>query len=289
MQFTIVPNEDKQRIDKVLAQHFPDFSRSFLQSLCKQDKVLINNQPQKSGYKVSWGDTVNIQHDMTEIGVVPDITMPVIYEDEHVLVVNKPAGVLSHALSKFKDEPSVASFLRQKSKLDSPAGDNIRYGIVHRLDRATSGVMVCAKTPEATTHLQQQFADRSVEKTYVAVVSNTPKHEKAHIDVPIERNPKKPATFRVGTRGKAAYTSYKLRTANETYSLLELQPRTGRTHQLRVHLAYIGCPIVGDFLYNGEEAERLFLHAHSLRIKDLHGKSVTYTAPIPPQFEEKVA
>jgi 23S rRNA pseudouridine1911/1915/1917 synthase len=287
MLFIVKPREDKKRIDHVLAARFPEISRSFLQSLCKDNQVLINNSPQKSGYKLSRGDSVAILYDMGAIGKTPEIDIPIVYEDEGILVVNKPAGVLSHALSKFKQEPSVASFLRQHAQAVAES-ENIRYGIVHRLDRATSGLMICAKTAEATTHLQKQFADRNVSKEYVAVVGGMPKHTEANIDVPIERNPKKPATFRAGQRGKEAHTSYKVQKSNDLYSLVALQPRTGRTHQLRVHMAYINCPIVGDFLYGGEEAERLYLHAHQITLHVRPNQKKTFTAPIPRFFSQKV-
>ncbi len=288
MLFTVEPREDKKRVDHVLAAHFPQISRSFLQSLCKDNQVLVNKNPQKSGYKLSRGDTVEILYDMESIGEIPEINIPIVYEDEDILVVNKPAGVLSHALSKFKQEPSVASFLRQHAQAMA-GNDNIRYGIVHRLDRATSGLMICAKTPEATVHLQKQFADRIVRKEYIAVVAGVPKHTEANIDVPIERNPKKPATFRAGRRGKEAHTTYLVQQANSSYSLIALQPKTGRTHQLRVHMAYIQCPIVGDFLYGGEEAERLYLHAHQLTLYVRPNQRETFTAPVPDIFEQKVA
>lgn len=288
MRFTVEPREDKQRLDHVLAGRFPDVSRSFLQSLCKEDSVRVNNTAQKSGYKLRWGDRVEIMYDMASIGRVPDINIPILYEDDDVLVVNKPAGVLSHALSKFKQEPSVASFLRQRSQTSAKAPD-VRWGIVHRLDRATSGVMVCAKTTHATAHLQKQFADRRVQKRYVAVVGGIPKREIAHIDVPIERNPKKPATFRVGHRGKQATTYYELMKTNTRYSMISLAPKTGRTHQLRVHMAYVNCPIVGDFLYGGETADRLYLHAQELELEIRPGEKKRLTAPLPEEFDMKVS
>lgn len=283
MKFSVTPQEDRHRVDHVLAARLPEISRSFLQSLCKRGQVLVNKQAQKSGYKVRWQDTVEITHDMSTLGKTPDIEVPIVYEDEQVLVVNKPSGVLSHALSKFKQEPSVASFLRQHmNKQDN--GIDIRFGIVHRLDRVTSGLMICAKDNETMKHLQKQFADRSIKKSYTAVVGGIPKEPEALIDVPIERNPKKPATFRVGARGKSAQTTYKIIRSSNDYSLLALTPKTGRTHQLRVHCAYINLPIVGDFLYGGEVAERLYLHAHKLTLQLPKGETKTFEAPIPQSF-----
>jgi 23S rRNA pseudouridine1911/1915/1917 synthase len=174
----------------------------------------------------------------------------------------------------------VASFAR--SRTDLMSGE--RPGIVHRLDRATSGVMICAKTPEALSWLQKQFHDRHSKKTYTAIVKGTPEPQEALIDMPIERNPKAPATFRVGANGKEAQTRYKVVRTSSKYSLLELQPRTGRTHQLRVHLAHQKHPIVGDTLYAGKPAERLYLHAHKLELTLPNGETKTFTAPIPEAF-----
>jgi 23S rRNA pseudouridine1911/1915/1917 synthase len=209
-----------------------------------------------------------------------------LFEDENCIVINKPAGVLTHALGKHGNEASVASFLR--GKVIGLDGD--RAGIVHRLDRATSGVIIGAKNQETLSMLQKQFALRKVKKTYMAVVEGLPDPSEAIIDMPIERNPKAPATFRVGTNGKPSRTHYKVVRSNQQYSLLELKPETGRTHQLRVHLAKIGHPIVGDPLYGaGAYGDQLFLHALSLEITIPGGERKTFTAPLPSVFEERVA
>ncbi len=286
MKFTVNPEQDRERLDKFLAGQLPDISRSFLQSLCKHDKVMVNGQPQKSGYKLHWHDTVEVLHDIEAIGQPKDIAIPILFENDDVIVVNKPSGVLSHALSKFKDEPSVASFLRQHSK---NATQNIRYGIIHRLDRLTSGVMICAKNDETVTSLQRQFANRQVEKEYIAVVSRQPKHQEAIIDIPLERNPKRPATFRPGKNGKPAQTHYQVLSAGTSGALLAVKPKTGRTHQIRVHLQHIQCPIVGDTLYGGKKADRLYLHAKSLTLyipglPDLK----TFSAPVPDEFSNQI-
>jgi len=149
--------------------------------------------------------------------------------------------------------------------------------------------MICAKTPEALSWLQKQFATRNVKKTYAAVISGQLSPEEAIIDMPIERNPKAPATFRVGPQGKHAKTAYKTVQTSQKYSLVELKPETGRTHQLRVHLNHLHHPIVGDSLYGGEAADRLYLHAEKLEITLLkdHERKV-FEVPIPKQFKEKL-
>jgi len=146
--------------------------------------------------------------------------------------------------------------------------------------------MICAKTPAALAWLQKQFHDRQAKKTYAAIVQGAMKIETAVIDMPIERNPKAPATFRVGANGKSAVTYYTVAKTSPHYSLLELKPQTGRTHQLRVHLAEQHHPIVGDRLYNGQPADRLFLHAEALEITLPSDTAKTFTAPLPPEFTQ---
>jgi 23S rRNA pseudouridine1911/1915/1917 synthase len=161
--------------------------------------------------------------------------------------------------------------------------DTNRPGIVHRLDRATSGIIIMAKDSATKRLLQKQFQDRKAHKTYLAIVKGTPKHPEAKIDLPIGRNPKKPSSFRVDAKGKPAQTSYRVLASNGAFSVLELKPVTGRTHQLRVHLAYIGCPIVGDTLYDGCKSPigRMCLHALSLEITIPPSLRTTFEAPMP--------
>lgn len=273
--------ETKQRLDVYLAALYPDISRSFLQKLCNSEQVFVNGQPEKAGFKLKPTDKIKVMYDMTSIDKIADIDLPILYEDDNVIVIDKPAGVISHSRGKYWNEPSVASFVRQKT---GQPGD--RAGIVHRLDRATSGVMVCARNASALTFLQKQFSQRKVKKTYQAIVEGRPAHQEAVIDMPIERNPRAPATFRAGSSGKPAQTSYKVISATDGRSLLELTPLTGRTHQLRVHLKQIGHPIVGDTLYGGKPAERLLLHAHSLSITLPDMTRRTFKAPTPAIFKE---
>ncbi len=276
-----VVTDSKIRLDHYLASQYPDISRAFLQKLCSNDQILVNGQPEKSGFKLKDGDSLEILYDMAAIGQIESIDLPILYEDNDVIVINKPTGVISHARGRYWNEPSVASFIREKTRQTAE-----RAGIVHRLDRATSGVMVCAKNDQAMAWLQKQFADRKVEKVYQAVVSGRPDPEIAVIDMPIERNPKAPSTFRVGVNGKSATTSYRVIQSGPRYALVELLPKTGRTHQLRVHLQKLGHPIVGDTLYGGEEAERLMLHARALTIVLLNGQSQTFESPLPPIFND---
>lgn len=276
-----------QRLDQKVVELIPDLSRGFASRLVEEGKVTVNGQPQiKPGYKLRKGDSVSVDYDMSELAQIPDIEIPVLYEDDDCVVIIKPVGVLSHSKGAFNPEATVATWLHSRLK----GLDGERGGIVHRLDRATSGVMICAKTPEALSWLQKQFSNRKVKKTYAAVVQGKLLPEAAIIDMPIGRNPKAPATFRVDAQGKHATTAYKVIAENEHYSLVELKPETGRTHQLRVHLNHFHHPIVGDTLYGGEPSDRLYLHAEYLEItipKD-HERKV-FIAPIPPEFKELTA
>ncbi len=272
-----------QRLDKAVAEHFPQYSRAYLSRLIDGDVVLVNGKPNKSGWKLREGDVITVTVDLSQEQQIEDIELPILFEDDNVVVINKPTGVISHSRGKYWYEPSVASFLRQKTGTDA---DNQRAGIVHRLDRATSGVMICAKNEETLGYLQKQFGNRTVTKTYIAVIVGALVEPAAIIDMPIERNPKKPSTFRVGSNGKASQTAYRTLKANRKYSLLELTPKTGRTHQLRVHLKQLNHPIVGDPLYDGESNDRLMLHAASLTIKLPGDIETTFTSPLPTEFEE---
>ncbi len=275
-----------QRLDQKVVELIPQLSRAFAGKLIDQGRVTVNGTVRlKAGHKLHEGDEVVVDYDLNEMDNIPDITLEVLYEDDDCVVIHKPVGLLTHSKGAFNPEPTVATWLRSRTK----DIDGNRAGIVHRLDRATSGVMICAKTPEALSWLQKQFAQRRTKKTYYAVVRGTLDPAEAVIDMPIERNPKAPATFRVGALGKASKTVYKVTATSASYSLVELKPETGRTHQLRVHLAHLGHPIVGDVLYNGEPAERLYLHAAELEITIVKGhERKVFTVPAPSDFVAKV-
>jgi 23S rRNA pseudouridine1911/1915/1917 synthase len=274
-----------QRLDLYVIRQHPVFSRSFATRLIEEGKVLVNDEAQlKAGYKLRPNDTVQINYDEAAQELIPDIDLPVLYEDADCVVIDKPVGLLTHSKGSFNPEATVSTWLR--SRMRAMSGE--RAGIVHRLDRPTSGVMIAAKTPEALGWLQKQFSQRRVKKSYVAVVTGVMKEPEAIIDMPIERNPKKPQTFRVGNNGKAAVTNYKVLKTDGKLSLVELKPTTGRTHQLRVHLERLGHPILGDTLYGGQPAERLFLHARSLEITLPSRERKTFEVPVPPEFEGQI-
>ena len=271
---------ERKRLDSELARRYPEKSRSTWQKLIKAGNVSVNNHVVNSvKYDVSENDTIAIKH--PEIPDFSKKTLPIVYLDDNVIVIDKPIGVLSHAKGALNEEFTVGEFFRRYCDYHS---DSNRPGIIHRLDRDTSGIMIGARNEETALNLQKQFSDRMTKKTYYAIVEGAPKLAKANIDLPIERNPSAPSTFRVGTNGKMAITKYEVLAANDKYSLVKLQPKTGRTHQLRVHMKYLDTPILGDKIY-GHPADRLYLHAANLEITIPNGNRVTFTAPIPAEFK----
>ena len=269
------------RIDSYLAQYWPEHSRSQWQKYCKQGLVTVNGKvitaPDK---KLGEDDEVKVQ--LPKKTDFSQETLPVLYEDSDVIVIDKPAGVLTHAKGAENDEFSVAEFVKSKTTYKK---DTNRPGIIHRLDRDTSGVIICAKNDAAAKMMQRQFSDRKVKKQYVAIVEGAPKEQAAVIDLPIARNPKAPSTFRVDGNGKSAQTKYEVIKSDKNFSLIRLQPHTGRTHQLRVHMAHIGTPIVGDRVY-GKEGQRLMLHAEGLEITLPNKERKIFKSSIPQEFFE---
>ncbi len=276
-------NVTTSRLDQRVVQLIPDISRSFAIRLINEEKVKVNNSVvTKAGYKLKADDTIDIDYTPETANSIPAIELPILYEDDDCVVINKPVGILTHSKGAFNPEATVATWLSERTK----DMDGDRAGIVHRLDRATSGVMICAKTPEALSWLQKQFAQRRTKKTYNALIEGVLSPEEALIDMPIERNPKKPQMFRVGSNGKPSKTYYKTIETGKKYSLLELKPETGRTHQLRVHLKHFNHPIIGDTFYEGSPAERLFLHATSLELTLPNRTRKVFTAELPTIFKD---
>jgi 23S rRNA pseudouridine1911/1915/1917 synthase len=281
--FKLGTSMKNKRLDVYVSEQLP-LSRAFSAKLIADGKVTVNGRiVLKPGHKLHMDDQVVTDYDVSQLDNIPSIDLPILLENNDVLAISKPAGVLTHAAGGFNTEASVATFMRSYLADDLTGA---RAGIVHRLDRPTSGVLIAAKNARTLSFLQKQFAHRSVQKTYIAIVQGHLPEKEAVIDMPIDRNPKAPATFRVGVNGKAARTRYKVLQENKHASLVELKPETGRTHQLRVHLAHIGHPIVGDPLYgDGKHGDRLYLHAKSLQITlPYETEPRTFTAPLPPEF-----
>lgn len=271
---------DKKRLDVLLAERHPEMSRSTWQKHIKAGNIAVNNSPAKNAkQEVTEADHIAIN--------IPDSTdftaheLPIIYLDDDVIVVNKPAGVLTHSKGALNDEFTVAEFFRRYTLVGL---DTNRPGIVHRLDRDTSGVIVGARTPESFNLLKSQFADRKAKKQYVAIVDGMPKQLEAEVDIPIGRNPSAPSTFRADSKGKPAITQYEVLDSRDNKSLISLAPKTGRTHQLRVHMQFLGTPILGDRVY-GKPDDRLYLHAYKLEVTTAPEKRQTFIAPVPDDFQ----
>lgn len=287
-----------ERLDMRVIAMYPDLTRSAASKLIEMGKVSVNDKViEKAGYKLKPGDIILAEYNNELMEEIPSIDIPILYEDDDCVVIEKPLGILSHSKGVFNPEATVASWLAEhlikagetplwvlEKDVESGSPNNPRAGIVHRLDRATSGVMICAKTPAALAWLQKQFSQRKTKKTYMAVVTGHLKLPHAIIDMPIERNPKRPKTFHVNQAGKPSVTEYQVVKSNDKYDLVELKPVTGRTHQLRVHLHYHRNPIVGDTFYDGEKADRLFLHAQSLEITLPNKERKVFTSPLPAEF-----
>lgn len=281
LKFKILTDDFGKRADIFVADKLPKFSRSSLSGLFDTGFVTLGSVPVKPSHKLKRGEVLQIDDSLLKIRP-PIINMPIIYEDDDVIVINKPAGILTHSKGAINIEATVASFIQPKLADKNLIGN--RAGIVHRLDRGTSGVIVTARTEDALKWLQRQFSTRKSIKTYLAIVQGTPDPAEAIIDAPIERNPKRPQSFQVGSSGRPAKTHYKVLKELTNTSIIELHPYTGRTHQLRVHLKYIGHPIVGDHVY-GREAENLLLHAKSLELTLPSGRRMVFKAPLPSYFK----
>ncbi len=262
----------KRRLDMVLLEQYPHYSRATIQKFIKTGAVTV------SGQIIKKANTLLTLEEEGQISLTEPKNEserpPVVYEDNNLVVFNKPAGMLSIKKGAYLAESSIDDF-----------GEP-----VHRLDRDTSGIIAVAKNPETKSKLQKQFADRKTHKTYYAVVVGHPKQPHAIISVPLTRNLKKPTTFIADPNGREAITEYQVIAENSRFSLVELKPRTGRTHQLRIHMAHIGTPILGDKVYNPKspKADRMYLHAASLEITIPDSKRVTFTAPLPEEFRDAV-
>jgi len=267
------------RLDVELASLYPEIPRNTWQKYIAAGFISVNSVVATTNKK-KIGELDKIEVNLPDKADFSGESLQIIYQDENVIVVNKSIGVLAHSKGAMNDEFTVAKFFERYTKYNLNTN---RAGIVHRLDRDTSGVMIGALNDESASYLQKQFANRKVKKTYVAVLEGIPSSPKAIIDLPISRNPSKPSTFKVDPKGKSAVTQYEVLESKDGRSIARLKPATGRTHQLRVHMAYLGTPIVGDRVY-GKPDERLYLHALSLEITIPGGIRKTFEAPLPDEF-----
>lgn len=270
----------KKRLDQQVSGRNPGLTRSRVQNLIKEGRVKVNGEVVKlPGVLVS--NSVDIELDyQTDVVKVP-VEIEILYEDSEIMAVNKPSGILTHAIDGKDFEFTISDFVKQRVKSES---SDLRFGIAHRLDRDTSGVLLCGKNEIAVDNLKKQFKARTIDKTYYAVTRGKIKIPEAIVDLPIARSIKHPSRFQVDPNGRKSKTHYKVIESNKLYNLVKLMPSTGRTHQLRVHLAYLNSPILGDRLYAGSKADRLMLHASEIRFTNLSGQKVIVQAELPEVF-----
>ena len=298
MKKVIVENEEKnQRIDAYLAKKYEDMSRVAVKRLIDEEKILVNNKKTKASYKVQENDEITIEEETPkEIELkAQNIPLEILYEDNDIIVVNKPKGMVVHPANGNPDGTLVNAVMAICHDSLSGIGGEIRPGIVHRLDKDTSGVIVVAKNDKAHINLSEQIKNHEVEKTYIALVKGFVKENEATINMPIGRSTSNRKKMAVTKSGKQAITHFKVikryKTHKQDYALLEVKIETGRTHQIRVHLSQIGYPIVGDSTYsNGKNEwgiEGQCLHAKSLKFKHpITGKEMYIEAKLPQYYEE---
>lgn len=250
-EFTIASTAAHERLDRFLSRHLPTYSRAYLQQLIAQGHILVNGRATKSGYRLRDGDHITVTLPAPQpLGTLPEpIPLEVLYEDTHLLVINKAAGMVVHPSPGNTSGTLVNALLAHCPQLSGIGGVE-RPGIVHRLDKDTSGVMVVAKDDVTHRGLARQFADRQVTKCYVAVARGTIQDTAGVIDAPIGRHPIERQKMSTYTRmGREAVTAFRVLERFGPYTLVELRPRTGRTHQIRVHMAAFGHPLLGDPVY----------------------------------------
>lgn len=290
-QIEVIVKEEKGRIDKVLNERLTDYSRSQIQQWIKEQHVSIDGKVIKANYKVSAGDHVLIEIPVPEtLDLVPEnMNLEIVYEDKDVVVVNKPQGMVVHPSAGHPNGTLVNGLLYQIKNL-STINDVVRPGIVHRIDKDTSGLLMVAKNDRAHESLAQQLKDKTSLRKYVALVHGEIPHEKGRIEAPIGRSKVNRKMQAVIEGGKSAVTHFEVLKRFEGYTLIELQLETGRTHQIRVHMNYIGYPVAGDPLYGPKKTLKgngQFLHAKLLGFEHpTTGENVVFEAPLPEIFKK---
>jgi 23S rRNA pseudouridine1911/1915/1917 synthase len=281
-----------QRLDRFLAQALPAFSRARLQTLIRENFVTVNGEPARPRDPVRARAVVEVREpEVTKIDAQPEpMPLDILFEDEDLLVLNKPAGLVVHPGAGHRQHTLVNALLAHCKNL-SGIGGKERPGIVHRLDKDTSGVLVIAKNDATHRDLSKQFAERTTGKTYLALVAGTPRQKAGTIDAPIARHPVHRQRMSIARRaGRPAKTDYRVLESNGEVSLVECTIHTGRTHQIRVHLHHLGHPVFGDKLYGGKRAgnfPRQMLHAWKLSFRHPRtGESMSFTASVPKDFVE---
>jgi len=300
----VVSAEDAgQRLDRFLVSHLPELSRTRIQSLVQDGFVQVSGVAMKPSYHVESGNRVSVEiPEAPPPGVAAEpIPLDVLYEDEYLAVINKPAGMIIHPGAGAQSGTMVAALLDRFGGEEglSTVGGPMRPGIIHRLDKETSGAVVIARTDEAHKKLVEEFQNREVQKVYLALLHGKLKGEKGTIDLPVTRDVRRRTRMTARRReGREARTDWKVKLRMDGFTLAEANLHTGRTHQIRVHFSTVGCPVVGDTVYGAPRQERVGLQLmpplertflHSARLSFEHpvsGKLLSFRAPLPPELAE---
>ena len=288
----IVADIENMRLDAYIAKKRSDISRTMVQKLIEEGNILVNGNSKKISYKVQNGDEIEINiPEAKEVDIKPEnIEIEVIYNDDDIIVVNKPKGLVVHPANGNPNGTLVNAIMAICKDSLSGIGGELRPGIVHRLDKDTSGLLIIAKNDLAHINMSKQIKDRKVKKIYIALVKGIIGEDEATINMPIGRSTRDRKKMAVTKDGKEAVTHFKVLKRYKNYTLLEIKIDTGRTHQIRVHMAEIGHPVVGDMVYsNGKNefgVEGQMLHAKSLDFKHpITGKQMHLEAEIPKYFK----
>ncbi len=294
MQEIIVQDgEENVRIDSFVSNKISDLSRTMIVKLIESDNIKVNGKSQKPSYKIQAGDKISIEiPEVKEVDLkAQDIPINIIYEDDDIIVINKEKGMVVHPAEGNWDGTLVNAIMAHCKDSLSGIGGELRPGIVHRLDKDTSGILIIAKNDKAHINLSEQIKNREVKKKYIALVRGIVPENEATINMPIGRSTKDRKKMEVTKNGKEAITHFKVLKRYGKYTLLEVKIDTGRTHQIRVHLAEIGYPVVGDMVYSNGKNEfgvvGQMLHAQSLDFKHpTTGKKMHLEAELPEYFKK---
>lgn len=270
-EFVVTDKYKGFRLDQFLVAHLPKYSRAHMQEMIKEDQVLVDGKPAKSHHRLHTLEKVSIESlissaEPPETVQPEEIPLDIVYEDDSILVINKPAGMVTHPAPGNWSKTLVNAVLYHCSGLKI-TGNLMRPGIVHRLDKDTSGLIIVAKNEESQMSLSNQLKSRQMKRKYACLVEGIVQFDEGTVEAPIGRHPRNRKKMAVVyDTGRPAVTHYRVIKRFSNQSLLEVSLETGRTHQIRVHMAHIGHPIVGDSLYGRPSAQRMMLHAFSLSI-----------------------
>ncbi|MDD1387744.1 RluA family pseudouridine synthase [Pediococcus pentosaceus] len=289
----VVSDQESGRLDKVVTNHYPDLTRSKIQNLIKQEQILVNQAPTTNRYKVSENDVIDVTlPDPVEVSVKPEkMNLDIVFEDDDVIVVNKPQGMVVHPAPGHENGTLVNGLL-DHAPLATVNGE-LRPGIVHRIDKDTSGLLMVAKNDQAMLSLSAQLKAKTNQRKYLAIVHGNFKEEAGTINAPIGRSKKDRKKMAIVEDGRPAVTHFKVLERFTDYTLIECELETGRTHQIRVHLKYIGHPVAGDPLYgprNTLKGNGQFLHAKLLGFKHPRtGEELVFEVDPPQIFQDTIS